>query len=119
MDQLQKTRPDKVQWDEETSRALTSLKVALCNDPVLRSPAFNCTFTLQTDASERAIGAVLSQMYSDGEHPVVYLSQKLHPTECRYSTIERETLATKWAVESLQYYLANNPFLLVTDHAPL
>lgn len=33
--------------------------------------------------------------------------------------IEREVLAVKWAVEALQFYLVNNPFTLLTDHAPL
>lgn len=27
-------------------------------------------------------------------------------------------MAVKWAVESLQFYLTNNPFMLITDHAP-
>lgn len=100
-------------------QALSRLKEVLCKAPVLRSPEFNRPFTLQTDASERAIEAVLSQTHSDGEHPIAFLRRKLHPAECRYSTIERETLAIKWAVEELQYYLSNIPFILMTDHAPL
>lgn len=97
---------------------MSSLKEALCKAPVIRSPNFNRPFILQTDASERALGAVLSQRYPNGEHPIVFLSKKLHPAKSRYSTIEREMLAIKWAVETLQYYLSSNLFTLVTDHAP-
>lgn len=69
--------------------------------------------------SNRALGALLSQNHPDGEHTIVYLRWKIHPTECRYSTIKREALTAKLAIETLQYYLKNNLFVLVTDHAPL
>lgn len=91
----------------------------LSTGPVLHSPDFTIPFLLQMDASNYALGAMLSQVHLDGEQPVVYLSHKLHPAESRYSTIGKEALAIKWAVESLQYYLTSNPFTLVTDHAPL
>lgn len=118
-DCLQKSKPDRIQWDEETNQALSKLKNELCKAPVLCSPDFNRPFILQTDASEKALSTVLSQNYQEGEHPVVFLSRTLQLAESRYSTIKCKTLAIKWAVEALQYYLANNPFTLATDHAPL
>ena len=42
--------------------------------------------TLATDASERAIAAVVSQ---EG-HPIMYLSRKLSSAECNYSNIEKK-----------------------------
>lgn len=86
---------------------------------MLHNPDFDCPFVHQIDASDTALDAVLSQDHPDREHPIVYLSRKLHPPKRCYSTMEREALAVKWAVEALQYYLMNNPFVLVTDHAPL
>ncbi len=48
---------------------------------------------MQTDASDRGIGAVLSQLSDEGsEHPVAYYSRKLLPREDRYSTVEKECL---------------------------
>lgn len=85
---------------------------------MLHSPNFSHHFIVQTDASQSRIGAKLAQNFQGEDHPILYLSMKLHHAELCYSTIERETLAVKWAVESLQYYLANNPFLLVTDQPP-
>lgn len=119
MDRLQKGQPDTIRWGVDAVQALTRLKVDLCLAPVLYNLDFTLPFLLHPDASDTALGAVLSQVYPDGEHPVVYLSRKLHPLDCRYSTIEDEALALKWEVESLQYYLTNNPFTLVTDNAPL
>lgn len=116
--QLMKGHPEQIQWDADTILALTHLKQG-SSTPVLYSPDFILPFLLQMDTSNMTIGAVLSQNHTDGEHPVVYLSCKLQPTEHKYLTIEREALVVKWAVEIFQYYLANNPFILVTDHAPL
>ena len=44
------------------------------------------------DASDFAIGAILSQVWDDGEHPVAYKSRKMNATEGNYATHERELL---------------------------
>ena len=95
------------------------LKKALCAHPVLTVPDFNKDFVVQTDASEVGLGAVLSQVQKGEEHPILYSSRKLFPHERRYSTLEKECLAVKWALETLRYYLIGRKFTLVTDHAPL
>ena len=47
-------------------------------------------YILQTDASERGLGVVLSQVDAQGEeHPVAFTSRKLLPQEMNYSTIEK------------------------------
>lgn len=75
---------------------------------------------VQTDASNRGVGAVLSQIGEDGEeHPVIYISRKLLPREERYSIVEKECLAVVWAVQSFQIYLYGREFLLQTDHHAL
>lgn len=45
---------------------------------------------LQTDAPELGLGAVLSQLDSDMEHPIAYASLRLQPREKKYSTVEKE-----------------------------
>ena len=47
--------------------ALMKSKGALWSDPVLRNPDFSFQLLLQTDASERDLGAVLSQVFGDSE----------------------------------------------------
>ena len=59
------------------------------------------------------IGAVLSQIQDDVEHPLMYVSRKLLKHE-RNATIEKEALAIKWALTKLQYYLMGRKFILIT-----
>ena len=61
-----------------------------------------------------------STPYEEGEErPLLYLSCKFEPRETRYSTIEKEGLAIKGALESLHYYLLGREFDLETDHRAL
>lgn len=68
---------------------------------------------------EMGLDAMLLQVLEGEELPVLYMSRKLSPAEQRYTAIEREALAIKWAVEELIYYIAGHQFTLVTDHPPL
>ena len=70
-DLTKKYAPTRVMWSEACAAAFQKLKEILCKAPVLQNPDCNKSFILQTDASDRGIGAVLSQEDSDGEeHPV-------------------------------------------------
>ena len=111
--------PAQVTWTEETEKAFKDLKSALCSGPVLVTPDFTKPMVVQTDASETGVGAVLSQLHEGEEHPIIFISRKLLPREQKYSTVEKECLAIKWALETLKYYLLGRHFTLVTDHAPL
>ncbi len=85
----------------------------------LHSPDFSLSFLLQTDASDRELGAVLSQEIEGEEWPVLYISRKLSKRETKYNTIEKECLAIWWAVVTFRYYLLVREFTLCSDHAPL
>ena len=99
--------------------AFGSLKSELCSAPVLASPDFNQPFILQTDASDRGVGAVLSQYDDAGlDHPVASFSRKLLPREECYSIIE-ECLAIKLGVKAFKAYLLGKPFTVQTDHRAL
>ena len=77
-------------------------------------------FILQTDASNRGIGAVLSQRDAEGgENPIAYFSKKLLPREERYSTIEKECLAIKLGMEAFRTYLLGRHFIVETVHRSL
>ncbi|KAG1926960.1 hypothetical protein F2P79_024577 [Pimephales promelas] len=111
--------PNKVVWTEQGERAFRDLREAVCGDSVLLSPDFQKPFILQTDASGVGLGAVLLQEVDGDRRPVAFLSRKLFPRETRYSTVEQECLAIKWATDSLRYYLLGRPFVLETDHRAL
>lgn len=80
------------------------LKTAFSTPSGHRNPDFDQPFTEHTNASETGLVAVVSQTF-EGEHPVLYISHKLTPTERRYAAMERKALAIKWAVTELRYYL--------------
>ncbi|CAM4615096.1 unnamed protein product [Lepidochelys kempii] len=111
--------PKIVKWSDAAEGAFADLRTALCCHPVLIAPDFKKESVLQTDASEVGLGAILSQMVWEEEHPILYLSRKLLPREQKYAVVEKECLAIKWAIETLRYYLLGRRFTLVTDHAPL
>ncbi len=118
-DLTKKEVPDTVPWTEQCQQAFTQVKAALCGGPLLHSPDFSLPFLLQTDASDRGLGAVLTQEIKGEERPVLYISRKLSKRETMYSTIEKECLAIRWAVLTLRYYLLGREFTLCSDHAPL
>lgn len=99
----------------EYVQSFETLKRLLINEPILIYPEFNKTFTLTTDASQFALGAVLSQ---DGR-PVCYASRTLNEHEIHYSTIEKELLAIVWATKYFRPYIFGRKFIIETDHKPL
>lgn len=104
-----------IEMDNEYIEAFEKLKKLITTYPILAFPNFDKKFTLTTDASNLAIGAVLSQ---EGK-PVCYASRTLNGHEKNYSTLEKELLAIVWAVKYFRPYLFGRKFLVQTDHQPL
>lgn len=74
---------------------------------------------LTIDASPVGVGAILEQKQEDGTYrSIYYASQKLSKVEARYSQLERETLAVRWACERFYLYLYGIKFEICTDHKP-
>ena len=102
-------------WDTPQDNAFESIKNFLSKSPVIKPFDKNKETILTTDASEKAIAAVLMQ---EG-HPVMYFSRRLSETEARYSNIEREAMAIVWSMERAKQFLLGSHFTLQTDHRPL
>lgn len=94
-------------------------KTLLMNEPLLQHPDFEKPFILTTDASNFALGAVLSQGLIGSDLPISYASRTLNEHETNYSTIEKELLAIVWATKYFRPYLYGRKFTIVTDHKPL
>ena len=110
----------------EVHEAFDCLKAACLLAPILAFPDFNKPFLLETDASRRGLGAVLSQKQADGRyHLIAYASHVMNETEQRYYSNKQEFLALKWAVtEQFHEYLSpygknRNEFVVHTDNNPL
>ena len=114
------TRKDVVwQWGPMQQAAFQRLKDILVSSCVLRSPDFDRPFILQTDASYDGFGAVLSQNFEDGEHPVSFASTQLNEAQQNYSATDLECTAVVWAVKRFAHFLADRPFTVETDHSAL
>ena len=82
---LENQKPDLTKqtfvWAPEHEKAFDTLKVALTTAPVVGYPNFSREFTLETDASLRGLGAVLSQVDDTIKVCVIaYASQTLRPS---------------------------------------
>ena len=96
------------------------MKERLTTAPILAYPDWDATFLLQTDASNDAIAAVLSQVGNDGlERVISYASRVLQDREHRYDTREKELLAVVYGCETFRHYLVVSSFIIITDHANL
>lgn len=105
--------------DQKYVETFNYCKQLLLNDPILQYPDFTKPFILTTDASNVALGAILSQGKIGLDKPVCYASRTLTDTEQNYSTIEKELLAIVWATKYFRPYLFGRKFTIVTDHKPL
>ena len=106
-------------WENAQENAFVTLKQKLCSSPILQYPNFNEPFIVTTDASDYALGGVLSQGPIGKDLPIAYTSRALISAELRYKTTEKELLAIMHAVKQFRQYFYGRKFTLVTDHGPL
>ncbi|CAI6358323.1 unnamed protein product [Macrosiphum euphorbiae] len=107
-------------WSDNCEHSFQELKKALMNPPLLVYPDWEAgKFNLCTDASQYAIGAVLSQGDVPKDQPIAYASRTLNKAENNYSVIQKELLAIVWAVKYFRPYLYGRHFTIITDHRPL
>ena len=89
------------------------------NAPILAFPRLDVPFILDTDASDRGLGAVLSQVQDGKECVIAYAARALSKAERNYSTTRKELLALVWGSEHFETYLYGGRFLARTDHSAL
>lgn len=106
-------------WGEEQQKSFDDMKDCLTRAPILQYPDFEKPFILTTDASDYAIGAVLSQGKVGHDLPIAYASRLLTKAERNYSTTERECLAVVEYARYFKHYLYGKNFIVLTDHQAL
>ena len=106
-------------WSDDMYDAFLYLCHALSNCCMLYIPVSCNKFLLQTEASGRGIGAILSVIRVGEELPASFFSKKLKPAGTHYSATELECLAIIRAVEHFAVYLTGRFFTVQTDHRAL
>ncbi len=107
-------------------KTFQELQTYLCSEPIVDYPRRDRPYALIVDASlgddkkPGGLGAILTQINTDGEHCVIaYASRKLQKHECNYTPFLLEMQAAIWGMEHFNTYLTGQKFTLFTDHRPL
>ena len=106
-------------WSDDCEVAFTKLKQVITTTPVLSFPNSHDKFTLDTDASDSAIGAALYQEQMGKLRPIAFTSVTLTPEQRRYCTTRKELLAIVMFTRHFRHYLLGQEFIVRTDHSSL
>ena len=109
-------------WSPRADAAFRELKAAFAREPVLVHADLTAPFVLETDASDFALGAVLSQEGPDGcLRPVAFHSRALRGAELNYHVHDKELLAIVDAFKAWRHYLVGSPHEITVycDHRNL
>ncbi|XP_020095072.1 uncharacterized protein LOC109714771 [Ananas comosus] len=108
-------KKDKFSWSEEARQAFEKLKVVMTTAPILAMPNYDQPFTIEVDACDNGIGAVLTQ---EGR-PIAFISKAICQRNMGLSTYKKEFLAVLMAVAKWKHYISTRPFIIKTDHESL
>ena len=109
-------------WTDECQEAFDMLKRAFTSAPALVHFVPGAPIIVETDASDYALGAILSIVSGDGEvHPVAFHSRTFSAPELNYDVHDKELLAIFEAFRVWRHYLEGSaaPVDVVTDHKNL
>jgi RNase H-like domain found in reverse transcriptase/Reverse transcriptase (RNA-dependent DNA polymerase) len=109
-------------FDESCKLAFLTFKQAFISAPVLTHYKPGCPLVIETDASDYALAAILSQVESNREiHLVTYLSWTFSDIELNYNTHDKELMAIYEAFKTWWHYLEGTKVLIdvVMDHKNL
>ena len=103
-------------WQTQQEEAFRRVKEIVTVQPVLKYYSLSEPVTLQSDASQKGLGATLLQ---NGQ-PIAFASRSLSKTEQSYAQIEKECLAIVFGCERFkQYLLGRDSIQVESDHKPL
>eukprot|EP00253_Pinus_taeda_P014804 PITA_14804 len=96
----------KVKWSLETKQAFESVKTALTQTLVLRSPKFDKDFIIFSFASEHTIAVVLLQKDDQGnENPIAFFTRALRDAPLKYQIMEKQAYALVKAIKDFGIYI--------------
>jgi hypothetical protein len=102
-------------WDEVHQRAFDHVKATIAKDVVLAYPDYSKVFEIYTDASNKQLGAVITQ----DNRPIAFFSWRLSNAQRKYSITKIELLAIVETKKESKGMLWGQNIKVFTDHANL
>ncbi|KAG0435946.1 Transposon Tf2-9 polyprotein [Dictyocoela muelleri] len=106
---------DFIKWNDQHTEMYMDILKDLKKAPILKYPDHTQDFILETDASDRAIGAVLKQK----DEIVGLYSHKFSPAEERYTSMEKEAFGILKSMEFFKPYVIGSKIVIYTDNRNL
>src|SRR5882672_9359335 len=110
-------------WGPDQTKVFGALKRAFTMAPILAHFNPNNPIVVETDASDYAIAAIISQISpDDGDiHPIAFYSHSMQPAELNYEIYDKELLAIFEAFRQWRNYLEGSAHvvLVLSDHKNL
>jgi hypothetical protein len=109
-------------WDDAAQGVFEKLEMAMISQPILHHFDPTHPLTLETDASDYAIGAVCSQPDAEGTlHQLGYFSRKLKDAERNYDIHDKELLAIMDSLQKWSTYCkrTQHPITILSHHKNL
>jgi len=116
-----KEQPKGWTWSPEAEKAFQELKQRFTMAPILAHFDATKPVIIKTDASDFALGAVLSQREEGHLHPVAFHSRKFQPAEINYEIHDKELLAIVDSFKHWRRYCerATHQIQVFSDHQNL
>ena len=106
-------------WTDNEARAFETAKRVIGSVGVLVHYDPTRPLTVNCDASQYGIGAVLAHKSEDGtDQPIAFSSRSLSSAEKNYSQLDKEALAMVFGVCKFHQYLYGRDFEIYTYHKP-
>jgi hypothetical protein len=102
-------------WTADCDRAFAAVKAMICQNVLLTYLDPNLPYDIETDASDRQLGAVIYQ----NKKPIAFFSRKLTAAQTRYPTIDKEALSILETLTEFRSLLWGSLIRIYTDHKNL
>ena len=99
-------KENKWSWGERQQKAFEELKERFMTELVLVTPDLDREIRVKANASDFAMGRVLSMKCEDEKwRPVAYISKLLNEAKMNYKIHDKEMLAIIWCLEAWRHFL--------------
>jgi transposase InsO family protein len=115
-------KDQKFEWNDAAEKSFQALKDLFSKGTVVATFDYDKPIIMETDASDFALGARLTQPGSDGKYrPVGFWSRKMIPAELNYDVHDKELLAIVSAFQVWRAYLEGAKYTVTvkSDHKNL